>query len=262
MQASFDDGGPGDSSITCVAGYFLRDEVLAPFREEWHRLLDDRRFHMVDLVHGREDFRDLDRPQLDQLARSLIAAIKKYMTLGIVISVERAAFDECAQEPQDIRSDIGSPYSLCATLCLAYAARWMEQEDILPEETVYFFESGSKNQADANKFLDSISKNPLMDERYRYITHAEVKKNKLPSLDAADLLAWEWTQQCKRIVGQERRPPRASLKSLCEKPHIMAHYNRTNVRVAFAHVFLEPVVVPGAGRDYPIFVKPEHLKLE
>ncbi len=254
MQASFDDGGSGDASILCVAGYFFPDEALTPFKREWRRLLGRRRFHMVDLIHGQGDFRGLDEPEKDKLARGLIAAIKQHMTLGVVVSVERAAYDKYINEAGDLRNQVGSPFALCALLCLGNSARWMEQEDLPPEETIYSFESGNSNQRDANDFLNKIIDNPVMDERYRYVSHAFIKKNKLPSLDAADLLGWEWTQQCKRISGQEQRPARASLKSLCERPHLAEHFDMRNIRIAFAKALLEPFVVPGAGRR---FVRPE-----
>jgi len=254
MQAAFDDGGDGSASITCVAGYFFRDEVLAPLRLEWRRLLGRRRFHMVDLVHGHEDFADLSDPKRDELAKGLISTIKQFMTVGVAFSVERASYDKYIQEVRDCRHEIGGPYALCARLCLASAARWMEQEEIPTEETTYFFESGNSKQREANEFLSSIIKNPDMDERYRYVTHSFIRKNKLPSLDAADLRAWEWNQQCKRFSGLEDRAARASLKSLCEKPHLAHHFDR-DIRIAFVHALLEPFVVPGAGR-LARFIKP------
>ncbi|MGA3054355.1 MAG: hypothetical protein ABSD63_09115 [Candidatus Korobacteraceae bacterium] len=255
MQAGFDDGGTGNASITCVAGYFFRDDVLSDFRSEWRRLLNGRRFRMVNLVHGHKDFEDLDEPQRDELARGLIAAIKQHMTLGVVVSVERAAYDKCiAMHGDDIRS-VGRPFGLCATLCLGYSARWMEEQQMPPEETIYFFESGSSNQADANKFLNSIPDNSALDERYRYVSHGFIKKNKLAALDAADLLAWEWIQQCKRLSGQEKRPTRASLRSLCERPHVGEHFDGKNMELAFARALLEPFVVP--AQYPPLFVRPE-----
>ena len=59
----------------------------------------------------------------------------------------------------------------------------------------------------------------------------------------ADLLAWEWIQQCKRITGEEKRPTRASLRSLAEKPHIGDHINRKNIQLALAMRLVEPYVI-------------------
>ena len=189
MQASFDDGGNGDASITCVAGYFFRDAAIPEFKKEWRSLLGARRFHMVDLVHGQEDFEDLSEPERDALARGLIAAIKQHMTLGVAISVERAAYDAYIGEQENLRKGIGSPFAMCAMLCLASSARWTEHEHIPPEETIYSFESGNSNQADANKFLNMVIKNPSMEERYNYVSHSFVKKNRLAS------------SRCSRLAG-------------------------------------------------------------
>jgi hypothetical protein len=82
-----------------------------------------------------------------------------------------------------------------------------------------------------------------MDIRYRYVSHGFVKKNKLAALDAADLLAWEWMQQCKRITGEEKRPVRASLKSLVEKTHVGIHVSRKNIQLALAMSLMEPYVI-------------------
>jgi len=70
-----------------------------------------------------------------------------------------------------------------------------------------FLREWSQQEADANAFLNKIKDNPAMDERYRYVSHGFVKKNKLATLDAADLLGWEWTQQARRLAGVEKRPP-------------------------------------------------------
>jgi hypothetical protein len=168
------------------------------------------------------------------------------MTVGVVISVERTAYEKHVDRLDDVRAEVGSPFALCAMLCLGSSASWMEANGIDPEEIIYSFESGNSKQADANKFLDKVIRTPAMEERYHYVSHSFVKKNKLPSLDAADLLGWEWAQHCKRLTGEEHRPVRASLKSLCEKPHIGEHFDETNVRIAFAKRLLEPFVVPGA----------------
>ncbi len=253
MQASFDDSGNSDKSLTVVAGYFFRDAVLEPFRDQWRGLLGGRRFHMVDLVHGNEDFADLKELERDTLARALISTIKEYVTLGVVMSLERAAYDRYIQDVKPSGS-LGSPYSLCSMLCLGASAKWMENNEVAPEETVYFFESGNSKQTEANKFLNTITSNPALDQRYRYVSHSFVKKNKLASLDAADLLGWEWTQQCRRFSGQEQRPPRASLRSLCEKPHIGQHFQGGEVRLAFVRALLEPFIVPSMG---VIFERPE-----
>ena len=217
-QASFDDGGSaiGNSPIICVAGYFFCDEVLSPFGREWRGVLNGRRFRMVHLVHGHEDFQGLDVAQRNEMVKSLVGSIKKYMTLGVAISVELKAYKERFPELNgplgDMRREVGSPYALCAKLCLGSAARWMEYNNMPPEETIYSFESG--NKSDLGRFLDSIPKNRALDEQYRFVSSSKVKKNKLPSLDAADLLAWEWGQEGKRISGEKQGPVRKSLKSL------------------------------------------------
>lgn len=257
MQASFDDSGNGDQSLTVVAGYFFRDGVLEPFREEWRALLGPRRFHMVDLVHGTGDFADLDETERDRLARALIAAIKAHETLGVAIAVDRAAYDKYIDDDPSLRESVGTPYALCAMLCLADSARWMENNAVPPEETIYFFESGNSKQADANRFLNTITDNSALDERYRYVSHSFVKKNKLATLDAADLLGWEWTQQCRRLSGTEKRSTRASLKSLCEKPHVGQYFQKSDVRLAFVKALLEPYVVPAIGAQFPRPEEPE-----
>jgi hypothetical protein len=249
MQACFDDGGKGDASTTCVAGYFVRDDALTPFKKACRAVLGPRRFHMVDLVHCKEDFADLDNCQSQDMVRRLVGIIKEHITIGVVISVDRAAYEELiTRDPVvngiDMRKTIGSPFTMCAMLCLGYANRWMEENNIPCEETVYYFESGNTRQGEANNFLKTISKNRHMDIRYNYVSHGFVAKNKLTALDAADLLNWEWTQQCKRFSGEEQRSQRQSLKSLLEKPHVGDHFTSKNMRLAFVHALLEPFVLP------------------
>jgi hypothetical protein len=253
MQACFDDGGKGDASLTCVAGYFIRDSELVPFKTAWHNLLGMRRFHMVDLVHGLGDFADLAGGDRAELIKSLIAAIKQHIYLGVVVSVERTAYDEVINNDQgvtlrtngiDLKKTIGSPFSMCAMLSIAIGNRWMEDRDLPREETTYYFESGNCKQGEADNFLKTISKQSSLDVRYNYVAHGFVKKNRLALLDAADLLNWEWTQHCKRLMGEENRPERESLKSLCEVPHVGEHFTRKNIRLAIARRLIENFVVP------------------
>jgi hypothetical protein len=265
MQASFDDSGNSDKSLMVVAGYFFRDAALAPFNTEWRAALRGRRFHMQDLVHGNGDFADLGKESRAAIGVELIETIKRYATLGVAVSVELEAYHRyIAQSPGDSRRSIGSPYSLCSFLCLATSAHWMEAHDVPPEETVYFFESGNRKQGEADQFLNRIRENPALDQRYRYVSHGFAKKNKLPSLDAADLLGWEWTQQCRRLAGLEKRPTRKSLKSLAEIPHIAEHFQGSEVRLAFVKMLLEPHVVPHRPDVFSSvkeqFRMPDHLR--
>lgn len=253
MQAAFDDSGNSDQSLTVVAGYFFRDDALTPFRNEWRDILAGRRFHMIDLVHGNNDFSNLDKAARAVLSVKLIDSIKRHMTLGSAIALENRSYHKYIAETPEMRESVGSPYAMCAMLCLATSARWMEANNIEPEETVYYFESGNSKQADADSFLNTIQNNPSMDERYRYVSHGFVKKNKLATLDAADLLGWEWTQQCRRMAGDEKRPTRASLKSLTEKPHIGEYFQGVDVHIAFARALLEPYVTVRYGQN---FVRP------
>jgi hypothetical protein len=151
MQACFDESGNSNGSVTCVAGYFFRDGDLLQFQRNWREILNGRRFHMVDLVHGHEDFVDCSEPERDAIARNLITAIKEYMTLGVVASIELEAYDKAMAE-HDIRKDVGSPYTMCAMLCLSFAARWMEEEKVLKEDTIYFFEKGNTKRHEADDF--------------------------------------------------------------------------------------------------------------
>src|SRR6266566_8238455 len=139
MQAGFDEGGNGNGSITCVAGYFFRDHDLLRFQKQWRGLLKGRPFHMVDLVHGNEAFQGCPEPERDEMARKLIATIKEHMTLGAVVSIDHQAYDKAMAE-HDMRKDVGSPYTMSLMLCLSLAARWMEEKNVPKEDTVFFFE--------------------------------------------------------------------------------------------------------------------------
>lgn len=243
MQACFDDGGTGDASITCVAGYFLPDEQLAAFKGKWRELLGPRRFHMVDLVHGYKDFADMSPAERDKLVRGLIETIKQHMTLGVAMSISHAAHESRRDQMNALKVKMRSPFAMAAALCLAESSRWLERSAIA-EEIAYSFETGNRKQGDANNWLAMISNNESMESRYNYVSHGFVKKNRLAALDAADLLGWEWIQECKRLSGAEKRLRRKSLDSLFAIPHLCEHYDEKNIVTAFIKVLLEPYVLP------------------
>ena len=250
MQASFDDSGNSDKSLMVVAGFFFRDSALTSFSAEWRHALNGLPFHMKDLVHGHGAFRSLDKEQRASLSIELIATIKRHATLGVAMSLEQGAYVEYLNRHPEVRDVVGSSYAMCSLLCLSAAARWMDETGAPPEETVYFFESGNSKQADANQFLTRMVKHPLVDKRYQYVSHSFVKKNKLPSLDAADLLGWEWTQECRRIMGLETRPTRKSLQALAEVPLLAHHFKKEETVFAFVQTMLEPYVTPTYGARF------------
>jgi hypothetical protein len=73
--------------------------------------------------------------------------------------------------------------------CLQAICDWAKEHPF-KGEIVYNFESGCKDQSDANRDLNMIASKPEFSERYRYGGHSFYPKRKFKGLQSADLFAY------------------------------------------------------------------------
>jgi hypothetical protein len=121
--------------------------------------------------------------------------------------------------------EIGSPYSFCAHVCLTAVHAWANKKQY-NGDVAYFFESGHPSQSEANDIMNRLFQIPGMKEGHRYASHAFADKQKVRALQAADLIAWQWFTDRKRIIERKRKVSRKDCYELMHgQPYKTLHYD-------------------------------------
>jgi hypothetical protein len=230
MEAYFDESGTHyGSPVMCVAGYLFTAENALHFDREWGEALKEfglTHFHAADCAHGREETEALSRAQRDELMVRLVGIIKRRIELGIAVSVSETDFGR-VDAPKWER---GGPYLLAALHVLGGVAAWIQNSSYAGKVS-YFFESGDKHQGLTNQAIDMLK---AKGSGYLgYYSHTFIGKCDARGLQAADLLAYEWQKELKRINldNLKVRPMRRSLERLLDRTHITQHFTAEELRL-------------------------------
>ncbi len=218
LSAYFDESARLDAgSIMCVAGYVFKPAEYERFCQQWREMLQEVKpggvtaLHMVDLCHGRKEFAGVPQQKRDDMLRSAVEIINAHIYTGIAVSFRQDEFESMA--PANWPRAFGSIYSVACQLTLQVFAQWAGQHDC-DEPVAYFFETGHRHQAEANALLDGVGGHPVLGPRFHYHSHSFVRKQDAFGLQAADILAWEWTKYYAETHDQRIRKTRESLKAL------------------------------------------------
>jgi hypothetical protein len=218
LEAYFDES-ERTAGVFCVAGYVFAPQQAKRFDEEWHDLFGIRRFHMVDLVALKEDFKDLKRAEADRLLKEAVTIVKRRISFGTAISCYLSEIN--ALSPRFIRG-FGHAYPVCCHMAMTCVGDWLRRTDNHHPVT-YFFEQGHEFEGEARWFMQHFTKAPEMKEHYQYHSDTFIGKADARPLQSADLLAWEWAKCQDETIDNGIRHIRQSLRALFE-PAPFQHY--------------------------------------
>jgi hypothetical protein len=227
FEAYFDESGThADAPLMCVAGYLIEVEQCRRMQSEWEAVLaryDVPRFHMCECVHGAKAFAGIEKASRSAICQSLIELIKLRAEIGICVSV-------CEADYVDVMRGVKiDAYTYCVQQCMQGVVAWAERYGYNGPIS-YFFESGHKNWAIANHFIDWINLSSTITRGLRYHSHSFLKDGKkLVGIAAADMLAWHWCTAHRNKFGPIRRPTRLDFQSLMCKTHIAMHYQKEDL---------------------------------
>jgi len=209
LEAYFDESGSHDGSeVLCVAGYVFEKINCLQLDADWAQVLRDYSlpfFRMTDCAHGNKPFAHLSKPQRIAAETRMIEIIRKYMAVGVSVTVRESDFYEWTKAPNYL---FGSAYTWCCYMCLIGVAGWVYHNKI-DAEIAYFFEAGHQHQKQANAVMASVLDEP----DFRYKAHAFLKKQNARPLQSADLLAWQAATFRKRYMKGITKP-RADFRAL------------------------------------------------
>jgi Protein of unknown function (DUF3800) len=237
-------GSDDESPILCIAGYIFKKKNAERLSEEWGLVLKRYKvpyFRMSRCAHGKKPFDGLSKERRIKMVKALIKIIRKYMVYGLAVTVSEKDYYEIM--PGDDR--IGGAYTFCLRGCLSCI--WFLNEGYnWGGPTAYFFESDHKHQSEANRIMNAIAITADAKAKYHYVAHTFSDKKDLLPLQAADLLAWLWFTEAKRLLNQPpSRERRKDLAALIEgKPYDMKHMSKDKIENLAKNLEALPLKIP------------------
>lgn len=211
-HAFFDESGTSAADHwLVVAGYLFDDRNRLELDGKWRSMLADSidakgnslpYFHMGDCAHNTKVFRHFTRIQCDQIARRAIASIVEHMEFGFAVSIDKRL---ASSIPTD--GLFSSPYSFACWQCLMSVRRWADERKY-SGDVVYYFENGHESRAEADRLMKEIFSEPTLRKAYRVVQHGFHNKGEVRLLQCADILAWQWFIQAKKMEALGIKDPR------------------------------------------------------
>jgi hypothetical protein len=164
------------------------------------------RGHTTDLLALRGEFEGFERDDADRMLRKAVSIINRRTEAAAIVLCEREEFEALAPKAKGQPRD---PYALCCHICMFMLGKWMKSTN-RQGRIAYFFESGNQHAGEAHRLL-SLAVTPEgkavgLADRYRYESHTFLNRAVAPPLQAADLLAWEWTKLYDETIKRPIRP--------------------------------------------------------
>lgn len=206
IEAYFDESGTHASSpFLCVAGYLFEAADCRKFNVEWRSMLEDFElpyFHRAPCESGDPPFDKLNHVLRRAIRNRAAKIIMAHATCGIGVSVEPASYEKIMPK----HALVGDAYTFCATGCFHAVRTWGDRHEY-QGKIAYFFESGAPSQGAANKIMALRVAGPEGRKAYKYRSHSFLLKEQSTPLQAADILAWHWRDQCLRASSNTKIHP-------------------------------------------------------
>ena len=206
IEAYFDESGThAGSPFLCVAGYLFESRNCREFDADWRTMLADFDlpfFHRAPCEIGEPPFDKLDHVLRRAIRNRAARIIMEHVTFGIVVSVALASYEKIMPKHRLV----GDPYTFCANGCFQAAKVWGDTSGYRGK-IAYFFEAGAASQSAANNIMALKAARPEGRKAYRYQSHSFLLKEESTPLQAADILAWHWRDQCLRASNDAEVHP-------------------------------------------------------
>lgn len=215
FDESYNDG------LMCVAGYSFTSSNARRLDAAWARMLRKYclpYFRMSACNSNTDPFEDLSEAECIAVAKEAISIINRYAHHGYACTVDATAFERIVTK----KGFVSTPYEFCVWMILVASKSVVSVK--YPQSVLsYFFESGFRDQKNANNLMHNIFASPDLRSSYRYGSHSFVDKTLCRPTQAADLLSWQWYKDMTRR-RDGRTSPRGDLKALTDgTPHSVFH---------------------------------------
>ena len=184
-----DESGCDDySRVLAIGAYLIEKSAASVMKRKWQRVLDKYHvpyFHMVDVAHGSGIYSGMPDAKLDNMARSMIELVQKYVTWGFAFA--------CPPHRIDDPLNGNDPYSLTVTSVLTAIDSTLSTE-IAGDGYDLYIEDGHSSKAKAVQEIERIKR---LGSHGKLLSYAFVKKKDAVLLQAADLLVWQFAKNIK-----------------------------------------------------------------
>jgi hypothetical protein len=255
-QAFFDESSSHEgAAILCLAGLIFKKSEAIKLGHEWRKVLqwkDLPYFRMVECAHGNGPFANLSKPERIEVATRMIEIVKRRAVQAIAVTVDNADFlSVMAEHPRAARV-YKTAYTFCTHMVIAGVGSWIYANPKVGQ-MAYFFEDGHASAPQSKSIMNDLFAVPEKAEQYRYAGYAFVPKRKSYAVQAADLLAWQWSKDKKNQL--EGRPRRKDCESLLHLHHNTGHLDRDGVE----KIIVQGRLMEKIRRAGPIMPLPEGM---
>jgi hypothetical protein len=183
---------------------FQRDLKLLAEREGFHV------FHMTDLASGWGEFRGWPNSKRKRVYKGVAALIRRHVQHGFALAFQKSEYDACI--PEYIKADLGNQYYPVAIDFLLGAFVQWRQKCAKNARVRYIFDQNTKGKnirTEIQKIEANVRKIPGEIQRLG-MSHdgfTERSKRIFSQLQAADLLAWQWSHFMMSETGTDGLGP-------------------------------------------------------
>jgi hypothetical protein len=225
---------PRDKRVVVVAGFLANVEQWERLENEWdsvfgqHDLPREAPFHMVDFAQSVGVFKPFvgKASERQRFLSQLIGLLALRVKCSIACALRLRDYDD-ADARLTVRETV-NPYTLCALSAIRKGMRWAEHYGAAELRIV--FEHGFLA---AGQLLDIC-------KRDNFPLPSFELKGKWRALQAADMVAWESQKLWKKVMGQDERSVRKSMKAIARIRSDWADYLPRNILASCEHLGCVP----------------------
>jgi hypothetical protein len=230
---AFFDASRRESGTFCVAGYAFAREQVKAFDKEWWKVFGKYGgCHMKELAHRVGRFKGIEKAESDRLIKAAIKIITSRISFGVAVSCELPEIDVLL--PKWMQG-FEHAYPVCCHLAMTVLGHQVIESGH-DDEIAYFFETGDQYSGAAHRFMARTDDVLELKQSFRHRSHTFVDKGDALPLQAADVLAWEWTKYRDETVNRRIRKMRRSLAAL-----LSVNREYDSIRYRVAHLTGEPL---------------------
>ena len=222
-RAFFDESGTNCEEMNlCVAGYVFEGDADDMFDAEWRQMLAKYELtyhHMREFgsqgtgVYQRLSWEDRERSRQDA-----IAVIRRHASCGFVFSLEKGSLDTIIRD-----SPWTSAYAFLANQAFYGVEKWFRGREA--GQVGYVYEAGAVGWNEALEVFNQTKADPELAKWLRLGTFTCEGKEGATQLQAADLLAWSWLRERRRVDKGEKLGRHEEFRRLMNVPIDPHHWD-------------------------------------
>ena len=200
-----------------MACWFADDAGWKNFDKEWRKAMRSAgvsSFHMKDFESRYGPYEDWPNIKRVGVITRLNRIIRQHRIYGCSFSADREAFNELVTPDVTKAFAAKTVYGFGAFSCMEQLAEWRSQNGF-DGPTRYLFAKLNKQGGDLDRMFTYGLKHDGMKKRYGIVrTWEKELANKVPGLQAADILAYEVNKRVVNMFGFGEQVVRKSLLSM------------------------------------------------